>query len=212
MSTGRGSPGTGGSRRQRGEERERDSTQLRGAVTDRGPAVAHFPRVTASSQLPGSEGGWWHSWSETMVGRGAGSPWLAGELVRGWHLPNRRHWWSPSAHAATRGEGAAGPVVLHGVPRPHCLHCHWVCWRKAGLVRNLGTGNIGDAAAGHYKVLFQDHLRFPHLCLSCSDPLLPQTYCNHPAAPACPGEQGRPVPCHVLLGHHLITRLQKHTD
>lgn len=47
VSMGRGSPGTGGSRRQseeeREKERERDSTWLRGAVTDWGPTAAHFP-------------------------------------------------------------------------------------------------------------------------------------------------------------------------
>lgn len=42
-------------RRQEAKGGERDSTQLRGAVTDGGPTAAHFPHVTDSSQLPGSE-------------------------------------------------------------------------------------------------------------------------------------------------------------
>lgn len=160
-STGRGSPGTGGSRRQREAGRERERQHVVKGSSDR--LGSH---VTASLQVVRPADGtaraelWQDRSTEPLARRGAGERMEPPRSAA--CIPAQRPCWS----------GCKGKKWLLA---PWCStagHGHTACTIIGGnqTCDKPCDGDARDAAADHCKVLFQVHLRSPSL--SCSEPLL----------------------------------------
>ena len=70
-------------------------------------------------------------------------------------------------------------------------------------MRSHETGDVGDAAAGHYKILFQDHLRSP-ISVRAAQALCFHRLTQMSSSPSLHrGEgQGNPMPCAALASSH----------